>query len=103
MLEKLFVYGTLQDPDVQKEVINRIVPGKKDTLLGYRLDTVVINNKTYPIAQQDKQSEIAGVVIRISSKELSKLDVYETSAYRRVRCILESGIEAWVYIKPLKN
>lgn len=101
MIEKLFVYGTLCQPDVQKKVIGRVVQPTIDNLLGFRKSTVEINGKVYPIIERDPNSteEIAGLVLGIEEEDLPKLDVYETTAYRREKVTLESGLSAWAYQK----
>jgi len=101
MNNKLFVYGTLQESEVQIKVIGRIVDSFKDTLLGFKMSTIIINNNTYPIIIKEPKSDekINGLVLEINTKDLIKLDEYETNAYQRKRVNLQSGVTAWVYQK----
>jgi gamma-glutamylcyclotransferase (GGCT)/AIG2-like uncharacterized protein YtfP len=99
-MQKVFVYGTLQQPEVQQSVIGRIVTTKPAKLAGYAKDTIVINGASYPIAVPSDQASIDGLVLGIEDEELPKLDKYETDAYIRVKVRLESGQEAWTYCRP---
>lgn len=98
-METLFVYGTLQDPQVQARVFGRIVQGQPDTLGGYRKSQITINGNVYPIAVEDASSVIAGWVLEVTAAELVAIDAYEGNDYRRVRVHLRSGREAWVYCR----
>jgi gamma-glutamylcyclotransferase (GGCT)/AIG2-like uncharacterized protein YtfP len=104
----LFSYGTLQQEDIQKELFGRVLRGSKDSLKGYRVSTIEIKEasilskeepKTYLIAlpSNNKNDRIEGVALEITEQELPIADDYETGAYKRVRVVLESGKEAWVY------
>ena len=108
-MELLFSYGTLQFKKVQKETYGRILNGKKDFLLGFKLgkvkitDPVVLNKsqeKFHPIAipTQDSNKIIEGVVFEITTEELEATDKYEVSDYKRVKAQLKSGMNCWVYI-----
>jgi len=95
---KLFVYGTLKKPEVQKSVFGRIAKTSADILLGYTKSKIKID-KTYPIILPKKGSYIKGMVFLVSSKELKLIDEYETNSYRRQKVFLKSGESAWVYTK----
>lgn len=99
MKELLFVYGTLKDSEVQKEVIGRTVKAIPDILEGYKKSKVKINGNTYPILVPDSNNSIEGLVISLAPKELKLIDEYETKAYKRKKVILKSGKRAWVYQK----
>src|SRR5687767_3983039 len=94
----LFVYGSLRDPEVQSKIIGRLVHGTSDILLNYRKSTVTIRNIVYPILVPEPNGIIEGEILKLSKDELSKIDVYETNAYRRVKMKLKSGTETWVYM-----
>ena len=97
-MQNLFVYGTLRDSKVQKEAIGREVESENDILEGYTKSKVVLKGITYPILIEGNE-EIEGVVLKVTEDEIKKLDIFETSAYRRVMKKLKSGISAWVYVK----
>ncbi len=96
-MESLFVYGTLQDAQVQQQVYNRITQGQPDTLDGYRKAIITLGGKDYPIAVADAARSISGQVLEVTAKELEDIDTYEGDEYRRIRVTLQSGLEAWVY------
>lgn len=99
-MQKLFVYGTLQQPQVQHSVIGRQVKSYPDKLIGFSKETVKINGKTYPIAVASDNGAIEGMVLEIEDEDLIKLDDYETKAYSRIKVHLNSGQEAWIYCQP---
>ena len=96
-MELLFVYGTLQDPAVQQRLIGRTVTGTPDTLDGFFKSSMSMIEGVYPLVIPRHGHEVAGLVLEVTSEELLAIDVYETSAYRRVRVPLRSGRESWVY------
>ncbi len=96
-MEKLFVYGFLKNPKLQKEVIGRVVKGKSDVLDGYKKSTIIIEGEEYPIIIPSPSDFVKGFVIPITGKELTVIDKYETAAYIRVRVTLKSGTPVWVY------
>lgn len=94
--EKLFVYGTLQDPLVQKSLIGRTVTGEADTLSGYIINMALM--PPYPVALAKENSTIDGHVLSVTNEELNLLDDYEGDCYLRVDVTLQSKQNAWVYI-----
>ncbi len=99
MPEKLFVYGTLKDPQVQEQVFGRTTDGKPDVLEGYERSQVVVEGEIFPALVPKEGSTIAGLVLEINPEEFPKIDEYETAAYVRGKVNLRSGTEAWVYLK----
>ncbi|MBR9847515.1 MAG: gamma-glutamylcyclotransferase [Algicola sp.] len=106
----LFSYGTLQLEKVQIESFGRLLKGKKDKLFGYKISYLKIKDEMvlkrsqeekHPIAiKSNNESDfISGMVFEITNKELKMADEYEVEDYIRVNETLESGIEAWVYVK----
>lgn len=98
-MEKLFVYGTLKDAEVQKQVFGRVAGGVRDALEGYKKSEIIIDGETYPVIAPDGGSVVEGMVIEISQEELKLTDEYETSAYKRIEVSLVSRTRAWVYVK----
>ncbi len=96
-MELLFVYGTLQDPEIQMHVFGRITAGTPDALDGYRKAEIAIGGSTYPIAKLDSASSIDGRTLEVSQEELMNIDRYEGGEYRRLRVRLRSAVETWVY------
>ncbi len=96
-MELLFVYGTLQDPDVQRRVIGREIEGAPDVLDDYFKSEIVMSDGTFPIIVPEAGKSVAGKVLDVTPEELARMDIYETTAYRRIRVGLRSGRETWVY------
>ena len=112
MKHLLFSYGTLQLEKVQLESFGRILNGKKDRLLNYKLESLVITDtivlekseKTeHPIAVKTNQEIdfIDGVLFEITEEELKQADAYEVDDYKRVLETFESGFSAWVYVQNI--
>ncbi len=99
-MEHLFTYGTLKDEQVQQYIFGRILIGKSDFLKGFQWHKNAVYGR-YPLVVQtnDPQHKVAGMVYEVSNSDLALADVYETSAYQRQMVTLESGLEAWLYVK----
>jgi gamma-glutamylcyclotransferase (GGCT)/AIG2-like uncharacterized protein YtfP len=106
----LFSYGTLRQDDVQRALFGRAVAGAADALPGYRVATVTISDPaaietsgfaTHLILDPtgDPADRVEGVVLTLSEAELAIADSYEDAAYARIAARLESGIEAFVYVR----
>ncbi|MBR9853184.1 MAG: gamma-glutamylcyclotransferase [Algicola sp.] len=99
-MEYLFSYGTLQDPQVQKYVFGRLLPGKKNALLGFKkIENAIYGRYPLVIATDDPKDKVIGMVYKVNESDLKKADIYETSAYKREKFSLESGLRAWMYIE----
>ncbi|HMH30065.1 MAG TPA: gamma-glutamylcyclotransferase family protein [Steroidobacteraceae bacterium] len=103
----LFSYGTLQDRAVQLANFGRLLLGRPDSLPGYILLPITIDDPTvvalsgksqHMIAKRtDAGEQVAGMVFEITAQELAAADRYEVAEYTRVEVTLESGVRAWVY------
>lgn len=105
----VFSYGTLQDPEVQKELYNRVLEGQPDRISGYVLESINLpdssfNYISYSIAKLtgNPQDIIEGFVFYLSEHELKITDTYESEAYERFKIKLDSGIEAIMYQTPIR-
>ena len=109
MKENLFSYGTLQKDKVQIELFGRLLNGAKDVLKGYKLSSIEIKDKSFlskgeqknqltAILSKDYTDIIEGTVFEVSEEELILADKYEPDNYKRVKVVLQSGKEAWIYI-----
>ncbi|HBD9376223.1 TPA: gamma-glutamylcyclotransferase [Legionella pneumophila] len=107
--EKLFSYGTLRYEKVQIVNFGRKLEGQEDTLHGFKLSQVEINNSDVVATSGDNfhpiisytgnpLDRVTGIVFTISKEELAQADKYEVSEYKRVNVKLNSGVNAWVYI-----
>ena len=106
---RLFAYGTLQKPEVQRAVFGRRVEGKRDTLPGYRLGWIEIGEGGATtryrniVASGNADDEVGGLVLAVSEAELADADAYEgPTNYRRIEVNLKSGLQAFVYIGDIK-
>ncbi len=97
MMELLFVYGTLQEAEVQRRIIGREVTGTPDTLDGFYKSKIAMSDGVFPLIIPKHGSSVSGRVLEVTAEELRRMDIYETSAYRRFWVTLHSGREAWVY------
>jgi acyl-CoA thioesterase FadM/gamma-glutamylcyclotransferase (GGCT)/AIG2-like uncharacterized protein YtfP len=108
--EWLFSYGTLQDPTVQQANFARTLDGRRETLPGYALSTLTIQDPqvietsglvTHKIIDPGTHSaqEVSGTVYAITPQELAAADRYEVAEYKRVAVTLKSGLKAWAYVR----
>ena len=107
--EHLFAYGTLQTEAVQLATFGRRLEGKPDSLVGYRVTMIPIQDQAFVISSGAAQHRtlqftgsasdfVEGTVFKITSKELEQADEYEPAEYKRVLVELRSGAKAWVYV-----
>ena len=105
----IFSYGTLRDPNVQKQVLNRQVTAWPDSLSKYELSYITITDKSVlAISNQNKHpiinysgcanDIIEGVLLEITPPELANFDKYETDDYHRIEVLLNSGKTAFAYV-----
>lgn len=105
----LFSYGTLQQPEVQRETFGRVLEGDPDVLPGYTTDYAEIEDHrvvdlsglaVHPIVRRtgNPVDKVVGKALWLSDAELDAADEYEVSLYRRVEVTLASGRPAWVYV-----
>ncbi len=99
MRHRLFVYGTLADPKLQKKIWGRVAKRTPAVVKGYKRSKIGIDGEAYPLIIRDKAGKVRGFVIEVTGDELKKIDDYETKAYRRKRVRLENGAAAWICVK----
>ena len=104
----VFSYGTLQQREVQLANYGRELDGQPDTLAGYRLGEIRIDDpqvvtlsgkSVHTIARPTANADdrVEGTLFELTDAELEATDAYEVSAYSRIEVTLESGRPAWVY------
>jgi gamma-glutamylcyclotransferase (GGCT)/AIG2-like uncharacterized protein YtfP len=102
-MEKLFAYGTLKDKEVQETIFGRILQGIPETLLGYVVKEIQIEEEfglePYPIIVEtlNQENKISGILYELTEEQLQKADTYEGKYYRRIQVKLQSNQMAWVY------
>ncbi len=109
MPEYLFSYGTLQKDKTQLDLFGRLLKGSKDVLKGYKLSPIEIKDKKFlakgeekiqltVIATNNHNDGIEGTALELTEEELLFADKYEPDNYKRIKVILQSGKEAWIYV-----
>ncbi|MBN1118075.1 MAG: gamma-glutamylcyclotransferase [Bacteroidales bacterium] len=101
-MEKVFVYGTLQDEKLRQQLTGRPIGiSAFAELKEYGMSTVFDDGNSYPIIYKtaNMADNIRGQLIEVSEKELAILDEYEGSLYRRIKVELNSGEQAWAYVE----
>lgn len=101
--DRLFVYGTLQYPDLLQHLLGRTPPLQPAILRHYARYT--IQNERYPgIIPENGQQTEGSLIIGIQPHEWERLDQYEDDLYERhiVHVFLENGAQttAQAYIIP---
>ena len=101
-MPRLFSYGSLQQPALQKATFGRELAGSRDALPGFELHDVKHGDKQLAnvIRSSRTDSRVGGTRFEISESELAAADEYERGdAYTRIQATLASGCEAWVYVE----
>ncbi|WP_035673237.1 gamma-glutamylcyclotransferase family protein [Flavobacterium sp. 83] len=104
-MEHIFSYGTLQSKEIQMQVFNKLLTGTQDQLKGYKLKDLKIEEEfgmaDYFVAtpSENPSDEINGIVFTVSNEDLTKADLFESNAYKRIQITLQSGLSAWIYIE----
>ncbi len=105
-LERLFSYGTLQQPDVQRELFGRTLDGEADAIIGFVLEDIILDDPSAPdgkwkhfiaVRSANDADRIAGTAVMLTPSELAAADRYEPDPYVRIETTLASGKRAWVY------
>jgi gamma-glutamylcyclotransferase (GGCT)/AIG2-like uncharacterized protein YtfP len=101
--ELLFVYGAWKNPSVQRKVLGRRAHGSRDILDGYAVSETRVGRRACPALSMRQCSEVKGLAVEVSPRELERADRYETKAFLRIRATLRSGRRAWVYVRNEKD
>src|SRR5689334_18444733 len=100
-MPRLFSYGSLQQPAVQRATFGRVLSGQSDALVGFELQQISRRDRQLANVTRVAQatSRVSGTVFEISDAELHAADAYERAdSYVRLPAALASGGEAWVYV-----
>ena len=111
-MQKIFSYGTLQQENVQLEILGKTLVGAEDTIEGYYVEHLEIKdlsvlkasqNKMHPIIYftGNKAHKVLGTLFSVTKKDLLTIDCYEVEDYQRIMVPLKSGKKSWVYVKNL--
>jgi len=72
---------------------------KVNILKNFKKDKITINGNEYFALVSSKDDVVDGYVLELTDEELKKVDVYETSAYRRVEVTVGNDSKAFTYVK----
>jgi len=104
-MDKLFVYGTLLDESLVRELIGRVPPSQSATLKGFRVGRHPA--APHAVAELEAAASIAGKLYEgLTVEELARIDRYEEvpeGLFVRVAVTVEVGpwrADAWMYTKP---
>jgi len=105
----LFSYGTLQQDGVQLSTFGRRLAGHPDSLTGFEQSLFEVKDLAFVAASGKAhhaivrftgraEHRVPGMAFEVSDRELATADAYEPAGYVRIRTVLASGKEAWVYV-----
>ena len=105
-MHRLFVYGTLEFPQVIKKLLGVTLVGEYAELPGY--ERFMLVNKNYPGIIRNSMARVDGILYEgVTAKQLALLDRYEDDFYERCRVVVETvnaqSVAAWTYIIPLRH
>ena len=104
-MQRLFVYGTLEFPEVVQKLLGIRLVGEPATLEGY--ERFLLVNRHYPGIVTNPSEQVDGVLYYgVTPKLFSRLDRFEDKFYQRRRVVVQTSRgfseTAWAYIVPLK-
>jgi gamma-glutamylcyclotransferase (GGCT)/AIG2-like uncharacterized protein YtfP len=100
-MEKVFIYGSLQEPALQRELFGRNIPVKFKAVLK---DFARKNDGKYPYVIPSAGDRVEGYVILLKVSEIAIADrweeIPESYMRRRVKVEVKPGnsMEVWVYV-----
>lgn len=95
----LFVYGTLKNRSLRKEILRKEVTGVPAKLHDYKVN----HTRSYPYIEKSVGSIVNGLLLHLDEDQLKLLDRYEHTPdlYIRTRVdvdYLGENINSWVYM-----
>ncbi|RUQ21772.1 GDSL-type esterase/lipase family protein [Kocuria sp. HSID16901] len=111
-MQKLFSYGTLQNPAVQSSLWGGTVPTSPANLPGFSVQQLTITDpdvvklsgsKQHPSLVRSIGESVDGVVLELDDEQLAAADRYEVADYARREVLLADGTHCWAYVpaRPL--
>ena len=95
---RLFLYGTLLDPDLLAAFAGRAVPSTPATLRGWR--RVALRDSRYPTLRRARGA-VLGVLVTVDRPSLARLAAYEGPSYRLTPIVVTTvrgHMPAWAWI-----
>ena len=98
-LIRVFVYETLFDDTIRRQLFGRDVQFEEDSLNNYiNTDvTLAVDGTNYHTLEKMPGHETPGLVLHLTLQEVKKMDDWE-NYYNRIKVQLVSGLSAWVYV-----
>jgi len=78
---RLFVYGTLLDPDLRADVVGRPVAGVPAILRGWRRHAA--RGRPYPMILPDADGAVTGLILDLDPAAAARIHGYEGGEYLR--------------------
>lgn len=97
---KIFCYGTLQDPEVQKKLLGKELKGKISSIDNYIVVRDYIDtsdNIEYPRIIPFNKGCVYGTIYEFNEDELRILDDYETNIYIKKEVELNCKTKCFIY------
>jgi gamma-glutamylcyclotransferase (GGCT)/AIG2-like uncharacterized protein YtfP len=104
-MTKIFCYGTLQEPQVQIDLIGRVVTGELTSISDYvvlRDYIAPTDGIAYPRVVSMRNGCVYGRVLEFTDSEVIALNEYETEMYRLEDITTATGEVVKIYM-PNKN
>ena len=100
-MDYLFVYGTLKDPELRKQLTGKYFNSSFGRLRKFISSEIVIEGISYPIIEYTGKSInfVDGEFFVVNDNDLKIFDIYEGDEYRRIKVVLEDSNEVWIYCK----
>jgi gamma-glutamylcyclotransferase (GGCT)/AIG2-like uncharacterized protein YtfP len=98
-----FSYGTLLDPEYQRELFGRAVPTEPATLDGWR---AVFTESGYLTIVPDAGGSVRGALVTVDERELAICDAWEdVPLYARVDVRVRghdgTPVDTWAYVRAV--
>ncbi|MFH0701460.1 MAG: gamma-glutamylcyclotransferase family protein [Candidatus Woesearchaeota archaeon] len=98
-MESLFVYGNLMEPNIQTAIFGRAAEWTHDVLFDYTKETVTNGRAAYTTIVPKRGFSVCGRIIYVTPEEMEIVQNKWGAYYRKAKLRLNSGKEAWVYVK----
>jgi len=104
-MHRLFVYGTLEYPQLVKKLLGISLVGEHATLSGF--ERFLLVNRNYPGIIRNPAARVDEILYHgVTAKYFNSLDRYDDEFYERRRVVVETSrsqsVTVWAYIIPLR-
>lgn len=97
--ERLFVYGLLTKPIIQRLLIGRNPDSYLRELMGFTLFAIIKDEFKYPVAVPSRYDSIWGDVLQISTTELDGIEAEIAKDYALTLCKVTSKELVWIFVE----